>query len=98
MDQRKLEGFIKDIGNRHLAVLIAVKRAKQLQQGLRPLFEGKRKKLTTMALEEMIEGRLEYTFHDLSSEKDIDTPDSDAEPVEEEQSADTEVSAEETAG
>jgi DNA-directed RNA polymerase omega subunit len=62
MEQKELEKFLKEVDSRHRAVLIAVKRAKQLQQGLRPLFEGKSTKVTMMALEELVNKKVEYKF------------------------------------
>ncbi|MBN1355851.1 DNA-directed RNA polymerase subunit omega [bacterium] len=60
MKQKELERFLNSVDSRYRAVLVASKRAKQLQQGLRPLFEGKNLKVTSMALEEFINEKVEF--------------------------------------
>ena len=60
MKQEELEIFLKSLDSRHRAVLVAAKRARQLQQGLRPLFDGKTTKVTTMALEELVAGKVTF--------------------------------------
>lgn len=48
------------IDNRYRLVIIASQRTKQLMQGAKPLMETKAKKPTTIALEEVLEGKLEF--------------------------------------
>ena len=70
MQQKKLEDWLNSIDSRHRAVLVASKRAKQLQKGLRPYFDSKTSKVTTMAIEEFINGKVDW--YELSQEE-IDT-------------------------
>ncbi len=56
----KIEKLMTEFDSRYRAVIVASKRAKQLKKGLRPLFESKSTKVTTMALEEMISGNIGY--------------------------------------
>ncbi|HPQ41068.1 MAG TPA: DNA-directed RNA polymerase subunit omega [bacterium] len=58
MNKNKLEQWLNSIDSRHRAVLVVAKRAKQLQKGLRPFFESKSSKVTTLALEEFINNRV----------------------------------------
>jgi DNA-directed RNA polymerase omega subunit len=60
MKKKQLEQFLGRMDSRYRAVIVASKRAKQLQQGLRPLFEGKSAKVTTMALEEFVNEKVDY--------------------------------------
>ncbi|MBN1551792.1 DNA-directed RNA polymerase subunit omega [bacterium] len=74
MKQSELEKFLNAMDSKYRAVLVAAKRAKQLQQGLRPLFEGKSTKATTMALEELINKKVEYyILEDSSTEQPEDS-------------------------
>ena len=54
IDLGQLEKYLDQLDSGYRAVIIASKRAKQLKKGLRPLFEGKSTKVTTMALEEIV--------------------------------------------
>ncbi len=60
MNVKKLEAWLNGIDSRHRAVLVVSKRAKQIQKGLRPYFDSKSSKVTTMALEEFIEGKMDW--------------------------------------
>lgn len=60
MNKNKLEVWLNNIDSRHRAVLVVAKRAKQLQKGLRPYFESKSSKVTTMALEEFINEKVDW--------------------------------------
>ncbi len=67
MDEKKLEKWLGGVDSRHRAVLVVSKRAKQIQKGLRPYFDSKTAKVTTMALEEFVKGKVEW--YELSPEE-----------------------------
>jgi len=67
MNETKLEKWLENMDSRHRAVLVASQRAKQLQKGLRPYFESKTSKVTTMAIEEFISGK--FDWYELSEEE-----------------------------
>jgi DNA-directed RNA polymerase subunit K/omega len=67
MNDKKLEKWLSGIDSRHRAVLVVSKRAKQIQKGLRPYFDSKSTKVTTMALEEFIQGKVDW--YELSQEE-----------------------------
>lgn len=50
----------KKIDSRYRLVMIAAQRAKELSLGAKPKIQTKSKKVTTVAIEEAIEGKLEY--------------------------------------
>ncbi len=77
MDDYQLEQFLNSVDSRHRAVVLAAKRAKQLQKGLRPYFEGKSTKVTIMALEELINQKVEM----FEPEEDILDTDPETAPV-----------------
>ena len=64
MTLQELEIYLKTIDSRYRAVIIAAKRAKQLQKNLRPLFEGKTVKVTTMALDELVNNKVDYIIEE----------------------------------
>ncbi len=49
-----LEKCLERISNRYLLVVLAAKRSRQLNRGAMPQVESKRKKWTSVALEEVI--------------------------------------------
>jgi len=53
-----IEKCLERFGNRYLLVALAAKRARQLVAGYEPLIESKRSKATTLALEEIAEGKV----------------------------------------
>jgi DNA-directed RNA polymerase omega subunit len=60
MTLREMEKYLNSMDSRYRAVVVAAKRAKQLQKALRPLFEGKSVKVTTLALDELVSNRVVY--------------------------------------
>jgi DNA-directed RNA polymerase subunit omega len=54
------ENSVKPFDSRHRLVIAASQRAKQLMQGSRPLAPSKFSKETTVGIEEILQGRLEY--------------------------------------
>ena len=54
-----LEHCLERISNRYLLVVVAAKRARQLNRGSQPQVETKRKKWTSGALEEVIAGKIQ---------------------------------------
>ena len=53
-----LETALERISNRYLLVVLSAKRARQLNRGAMPQVESKRKKWTSVALEEVIATKL----------------------------------------
>ena len=54
-----LERCLEQISNRYLLVVLAAKRSRQLNRGAQPQVETKRKKWTTVALDEVIAGKIQ---------------------------------------
>lgn len=67
MNDKKLEKWLSGVDSRHRAVLLVSKRARQIQKGLRPYFDSKSTKVTIMALEEFIQGKIDW--YELSPEE-----------------------------
>ena len=55
-----LEKSLNKVSNRSLLVVLAAKRARQLNRGAAPQVETKHKKPTSIALEEVAEGKVGY--------------------------------------
>ncbi|HAM58178.1 MAG: DNA-directed RNA polymerase subunit omega [Candidatus Rokubacteria bacterium GWC2_70_24] len=55
-----LEKSLNKVSNRYLLVVLAAKRARQLNRGAAPQVETKHKKPTSIALEEVAEGKVGY--------------------------------------
>jgi DNA-directed RNA polymerase omega subunit len=64
-----LEGIID---NKYLAVLIAAKRARKLNQGVLPSLKTNALKETTVALQELVAGKLDYVERKHPVEKRLD--------------------------
>lgn len=54
-----LERCLEQITNRYLLVVLAAKRSRQLNRGNPPMVESKRKKWTSVAMEEVIAGKIQ---------------------------------------
>lgn len=54
-----LEQCLEKIENRYLLVVLAAKRSRQLNRGSQPHVDSKRKKWTSVALEEVIAGNIQ---------------------------------------
>ncbi|HVQ77808.1 MAG TPA: DNA-directed RNA polymerase subunit omega [Candidatus Binatia bacterium] len=59
-----LENALNKASNRYLLVVLAAKRARQLNRGATPQIETRHKKPTSMALEEIAEGKIGYRLKD----------------------------------
>jgi DNA-directed RNA polymerase subunit omega len=59
-----LEHCLEKISNRYLLVVLAAKRSRQLNRGAAPQVESKRKKWTSVALEEVIALKLRPKRHE----------------------------------
>lgn len=59
-----LEQCLERISNRYLLVVLAAKRSRQLNRGAQPQVESKRKKWTSVAMEEVIGGKVRPKRHD----------------------------------
>jgi DNA-directed RNA polymerase subunit omega len=55
-----LEKSLNKVSNRYLLVVLAAKRARQLNRGAAPQVETKHKKPTSIALGEVAEGKVGY--------------------------------------
>jgi DNA-directed RNA polymerase subunit omega len=54
-----LEKCLEQISNRYVLVVLAAKRSRQLNRGAQPQVETKRRKWTSVALEECIAGKIQ---------------------------------------
>jgi DNA-directed RNA polymerase subunit omega len=54
-----LEKCLEQISNRYVLVVLAAKRSRQLNRGTQPQVETKRRKWTSVALEECIAGKIQ---------------------------------------
>ena len=59
-----LEKSLEKVSNRYLLVVLAAKRARQLNRGAAAQLETKQKKPTSVALEEIAEGKVGYRVKD----------------------------------
>lgn len=59
-----LEKSLEKVPNRYLLVVLAAKRARQLNRGAAPQVETKHKKCTSTALEEVAEAKVGYRLKD----------------------------------
>ena len=55
-----LEKSLQKVWNRYLLVVVASKRARQLNRGAAPQVESKHKKCTSVALEELAQAKVGY--------------------------------------
>jgi DNA-directed RNA polymerase subunit omega len=60
MAQAPMEDLLKRCGSIYRLVILAAKRAKELADGTPPLVETASKKATTVALEEILQGKVLY--------------------------------------
>lgn len=65
----KLEDPLQKIPNRYLLVSLAARRSRQLNRGAPMLVESKRKKCTSVALEEVAEGKVTYRLSEADAPK-----------------------------
>lgn len=54
-----LEKALEQISNRYVLVVLAAKRSRQLNRGAQPQVDTKRRKWTSVALEEVIGGKVQ---------------------------------------
>ena len=60
MAQVAIEGLLKQCGSVYRLVILAAKRAKEIAEGAPPLVETGHKKVTSIALEEILHGKVLY--------------------------------------
>jgi DNA-directed RNA polymerase subunit omega len=65
-----LEKCLEQISNRYVLVVLAAKRSRQLNRGAHPQVETKRRKWTSVALEEVIAGKVQPK----KPEEKVETP------------------------
>lgn len=59
-----LEKSLGKVSNRYLLVVLAARRARQLNRGAAPQIETRHRKPTSLALEEIAEGKVGYRVKD----------------------------------
>ena len=64
-----LEKSLNKVSNRYLLVVLAAKRSRQLNRGAAPQVETKHKKPTSIALEEVAEGKVGYRLKEEDGSK-----------------------------
>lgn len=62
MSHLPIEDLFDKVDSKYRLVIIAAKRSRQLNQGVRPLLQPKGYKTTYIALEELAAGKVEYTI------------------------------------
>jgi len=65
-----LEKSLEKVSNRYLLVVLAAKRARQLNRGAQAQIESKQKKPTSVALEEIADAKVGYRLKDEDAPKD----------------------------
>ena len=65
-----LEQSLNKVSNRYLLVVLAAKRARQLNRGAAPQVETKHKKPTSTALEEIAESKIGYRVREEDAPKE----------------------------
>ncbi len=59
-----LEKSLQKVSNRYLLVVLASRRARQINRGAAPQVESKHKKCTSVALEEVAQAKVAYRLKD----------------------------------
>ena len=65
-----LERSLDKVSNRYLLVVLAAKRARQLNRGAQAQLESKHKKPTSVALQEIADAKVGYRVKDEDAPKD----------------------------
>ena len=65
-----LEKSLEKVSNRSLLVVLAAKRARQLNRGAQAQLDSKHKKPTSVALEEIADAKVGYRLKDEDAPKD----------------------------
>ena len=60
MTQVAIEGLLKQCGSIYKLVILAAKRAKEIAEGSPPLVDTDQRKVTSIALDEILQGRVLY--------------------------------------
>lgn len=66
MTQVAIEGLLKQCGSVYKLVILAAKRAKEIADGAPPLVETEQRKVTSIALEEILQGRVLYQVKEMA--------------------------------
>ncbi len=64
MAEVQIEGLLKRCGSVYKLVILAAKRAKEVSDGAPPLVESPPQKVTSVALEEILQGKVLYKVDD----------------------------------
>jgi DNA-directed RNA polymerase subunit omega len=67
MAQVQIEDLLKRCGSVYRLVILAAKRAKEIADGAPALVETQQRKVTSVALEEILEGRVLYKVEELDA-------------------------------
>ncbi len=67
----KLEELLKGKGNRYRLAVVASKRARELNAGAPALIKSEAKKTTSLALEEVLQGKIKYERRAKSSPPEV---------------------------
>jgi DNA-directed RNA polymerase subunit omega len=59
-----LEKSLEKVSNRYLLVVLAAKRARQINRGAAPQLDSRHKKPTSVSLEEIADGKVGYRVKD----------------------------------
>ncbi len=81
MSQVPFEDLMEHVDSKYRLVIIASKRAKQLNRGAAPLIQTRSQKPTYQALEEMAAGKLGYEIEALAGELAGETAEPGAKPT-----------------
>ena len=64
-----LEKSLEKVSNRYLLVVLAAKRARQINRGAAPQLDSRHKKPTSVSLEEIADGKVGYRVKDEDAPK-----------------------------
>lgn len=67
MAQTAMEELLKQCGSVYKLVILAAKRAKEIAEGAPPLVHSDKKKVTSIALEEIRQGKVHYKADDATA-------------------------------
>ena len=68
MGQVPIEELLKRCGSIYKLVILAAKRAKEVAEGSPPLVETHQRKVTSIALEEILQGKVLYKLDDVEGD------------------------------
>lgn len=81
MSQVPFEDLLEHVDSKYRLVIVAAKRAKQLNRGAAPLVQARSAKPTYQALEEIASGKLGYEVEPLTGETSRELVEAEAKPT-----------------